>query len=462
MRSVFKKTTLLLIVLSIGLFGCTNREDRSVVANKNSNQFYSKSGQEFKVQFQALHQSSATSLDQLTSELVNYEIKQTIRFLAGPLTVRNIAGIQRNESILPALDKAYVKNNHVLVPYTYSGVWLIQHEAIAAGYLKIPVPYSVNDLKSTNWQKCTDTSSEEHSTWSFFWYFWDPSRPGCDHKEGTQYQEVNIVLGAETKSTTKSYPEYKNLIHIKNGVPTLAMTFAFGYVEDANEPNPYKDSDPGMSEFRRFHGVVQKKMAALGFKEKDILQSDMTVGATKIGTTFFGLKDGVQVEVSVVAAAGVDQMDIFATSYAKNHDGFFAWFGHSRVGSGFDAEQFKDRLRYSPDKFSVTSDYQLIYWSGCNSYAYYTLPFFKLKADLNPAADPNGTKNLDIISDGLPTYFSFNSFNAQVLLKALLSWQNPTSYQSIVNDLENYASGSGSTVLVNVLGDEDNQIINFK
>ncbi|MGZ5279749.1 MAG: hypothetical protein ACXWC9_07405, partial [Pseudobdellovibrionaceae bacterium] len=103
-------------------------------------------------------------------------------------------------------------------------------------------------------------------------------------------------------------------------------------------------------------------------------------------------------------------------------------------------------------------DYQMIYWAGCNSYSYYTLAFFDQKAKLNPTKDPKGTKNLDIISNALPSYFSLNAINAEILLKSLMKWEKPTSYQAIVDDIEKRAEKDGSTlVLVNVLGDEDNK-----
>ena len=169
------------------------------------------------------------------------------------------------------------------------------------------------------------------------------------------------------------------------------------------------------------------------------------------------MKDGVRYTINIVAAAGIDQMEIFAKSFAHDHDGVFGWFGHSRVGSGFDANNFGQMVKNNPSYYSISRQYQLIYWGGCNSYSYYSLPFFKFKAQLDPQNDPNGTKKLDILGNGLPSLFAFNAFNADVTLKAVMNWENRTSYQDIVNTLENNASSYGSTVLVNILGDEDNQ-----
>ena len=45
-------------------------------------------------------------------------------------------------------------------------------------------------------------------------------------------------------------------------------------------------------------------------------------------------------------------------------------------GYGFDANYFRSLMKGKPDYYSITSEYQLIYWGGCNSYSYYALPFF--------------------------------------------------------------------------------------
>jgi hypothetical protein len=149
-------------------------------------------------------------------------------------------------------------------------------------------------------------------------------------------------------------------------------------------------------------------------------------------------------------------MKIFAKSFAHDHDSYFAWFGHSRVGSGFDAENFKYMVSQNPTYYSISPNYQLIYWGGCNSYSYYTRPFFKVKARAFPKIDPKGTKNLDIIANGLPSYFVLYSEIAMIQLQALLNWEHPTSYQSMVDQTENVVKNFGATALSVVLGDEDN------
>ena len=263
-----------------------------------------------------------------------------------------------------------------------------------------------------------------------------------------------------TVMQAKTYPEYQELLKSDGKANNLQMTFAFGYVEDAQTPNPFTDSDPGTNEFQKFIQTVRTLATQLKLAETPILEKEYK-GAVRpqqqIGSRFTGKKNGVAITINVVAAADIDQMELFAKSFAHNHDGFFGWFGHSRVGSGFDANNFGNMVASDPSFYSISPNYQIIYWAGCNSYSYYSLPFFKFKADLNPSRDPNGTKALDILNNGLPSLFAFNAFNAETALNIMINWEKKTSYQTWVDTIEAKAASWGSKVLVNILGDEDNQ-----
>lgn len=438
-----------------GLSACTqNPPPAANQKRKDENPLYALTGQERQVKFQALFRSNEKKIEDLDPSNIPSEIRKVTAFLFGPLTYRDIGGAQKGEKITAHIDQAFVQGRYVFVPYTYEAVWMI-HSRYQGTSLSVPLPYSISGLITPKWKNCND-SGDHREDWGFLWYFWDPLRDNCDHQLSRHYQEVEIEIGTATPQTTRSFPEYSRLIRTKDGIPTLSMTFAFGYVEEPDTADPFKDHDYGMSQFRLFYDQVAAELLSLNFKKVPILQKDIARGSTTIGTKFIGDKNGVHVEVSILAAAGVDQMDIFAHSYAQDHDGFFGWFGHSRVGSGFDAQMFAYKLETFPQRFSLTTDYQIIYWAGCNSYSYYTLPFFELKADLNPTLDPNGTANLDLISNALPSLFSLNADNAWVLFAALFNWEAATSYQDIIKNIENSAAAWRTQVIVNVLGDEDN------
>lgn len=445
----------ILTLLSVLFMSCSDSVRGVSQNDAPADSLYSKKGSEIKVQFRADYRTTYASLDEVDLPATKENIRQTARFLFGPLTHRQIAAPQKGEKIEILINDLKLVDGKVYVPYIYRAVWLIHKDAVSSS-LTLPVPYSIESLRTPDWTLCTD-SDPEHSTWSFLWYFWDPRRRGCDHQAQREYQVVTVGMSETTPQTIASYPEYQRMIREENGQKTLSMTFAFGYVNDNHRPKPFSDSDAGAREFQLFHSRVEKTLGALGFSKSSILRKEYGGSSTEmVGSRFVGEQGDIRVSVSVVAAAGVDQMELFAHSYATLHEGFFGWFGHSRVGSGFDAERFAMMVDYEPQTYSISPDYQLIYWAGCNSYSYYTLPFFEMKAELDPRTDPNGSKNLDLISNGLPSYFSLNAKNAEVIFKALLYWQQPTSYQDIIDQIERDSARRGISVLVNVLGDEDN------
>lgn len=453
--SLIKKSFYVIVIFAI--IGCTKPYKAAPIASANlSEQLYSESGREYRAHFQAVYLTRFERIEDLQATQLSALIRQTTKFLFGPLTYRALGGIQKGEIITPHIELATITNGRVVVPYSYDAVWMIHAEKILNQQLILPLPYSANDFSQTDWLTCTDRYDEDHATLSFLWYFWDPTRPGCKHREGVDFQNVQINFDEETLQTKNTFPQYDLMNHKVNGRTQFAMTFAFGYVEDIANPKPFTDSDPGMYQFQLFYNTVRRALIPMGFQESSILQSEITFGSRKIGARFTGRLDGIETVVNVVANAGVDQMELFADSFGKKHEGFFGWFGHSRVGDGFDANNFSRLVKMNP-KYSLTEDYQLIYWAGCNSYSYYTLPFFDLKAQLNPEADPNGTRHLDIISNTLPSLFAFNAANANILFQSLMRRNEKASYQSIVDQIENLALRSGYDVIVNVLGDEDNK-----
>lgn len=384
--------------------------------------------------------------------LVGGEIKSLFKFLFGPATRRKIGGPKGEDMVTVAWERARLVGDRVELPVRYRGVWILDGAYASREKLVLPVPRT-SELYTERWKACGD-SDPEHATPSFFWYFWDPSRIGCDHVRGVHYDEVEFTIGTATRNESLSYPEYSRMIRELNGVPTLSMTIAFGYATDRSDPNPEADMDVGANEYRTFLRSVRSWNRE--WKEEMIFahQYPDTRSRLVIGRKFSARIHGVETVIKVVINAGVDQMVLFAESFAHDHDAVFAWMGHSRVGEGFDAAKFRGLLHRRPDHYSVSSDYQLIYWGGCNSYSYYTLPFFQFKA--GRPGDPHGTRDLDIIAHGLPSYFILNAVNAESVVAAVLNWPTRPSYQSILQELEESGAYVGTKLLAAVLGDEDN------
>ncbi|MCM2280883.1 MAG: hypothetical protein NDI61_03450 [Bdellovibrionaceae bacterium] len=431
----------------------------ALAAPLRPSKFHSAMGREREVMFTSYFRSQerdtrafANLNERQRREFEEREILPLMDFLFGPLTHRTLGNPQRTARIDADWNNLRVREGRVEIPYRYVGLWLVNKQLSRIGEFDLPVPVSLENVYSPAWKRCGD-SDPEHQTRAFYWYFWDPERTGCDHREGRDYVTVRVRLGRETINQTNTMPEYAKLL--EGG---LRMTIAFGYAKDPLDPNPAADPDEGVDEFRAFVSDFRRKYGAV-LASQPIRQGEYRYVAQPnkiIGERFTGKLNGVDVTVNIVVAAGVDQMDIFAKSYAHDHDDVFAWFGHSRVGGAFDADTFRSMLREDPQYYSLANSYQVIYWGGCNSYSYYTQPFFELRAETSGGRDPRGTKLLDIVANGLPSYFMFNAANAMITADMFLNFQQPKTYQSMIQSIESIAARMGLMVLSVVLGDEDN------
>jgi hypothetical protein len=431
--------------------------------------FYSSMAREYEVTFQSVFVTSQLRLDQVSrlSEkeqmaLVRREIAPIADFLFGPLVTRHLGAPQRTQKINVVWSGAREVDGRLELPYEYAGTWILSKSIATQGEFTIPVPVNTDPLYTPGWRGCTD-SQREHQTPTFYWYFWDPQRPACDHVQDNHYREVTVHVGRQTENQARTAPEYERLFreirtNEARSSRELRITIAFGYLKDPETFAPDLDDDPGMAEYRHFINLMRAQWGSV-LSESLIVQGEYRSAVNAelaIGRRFTGELNGSKVVVNVVTSAGIDQMELFAKSFAHDHDGVFAWFGHSRVGSGFDADRFGMMLARDPHYYSVTPEYQIVYWGGCNSYSYYTLPFFSFKAQASEGKDPKGTKGLDIIANGLPSYFGLGADNAQTVVDQFLHWPERRTYQRMVNQIELSARQYGWSVFAVVLGDEDN------
>lgn len=121
--------------------------------------------------------------------------------------------------------------------------------------------------------------------------------------------------------------------------------------------------------------------------------------------------------------------------------------GHSGLGGHLDLPSIEDengfRVRPNPNR------YQIYFFNSCSSYSYYNSMFFGRKRSTR---DPRGTRNLDILTNGLATYFNVTHDTNVALISAIDAWANGkarVSYQEFARQID-------SDNLFGVNGDEDN------
>ncbi|MEZ0393160.1 MAG: hypothetical protein ACAH59_13145 [Pseudobdellovibrionaceae bacterium] len=441
------------LVIALLATGCGSSKPSAIsLAREESQKLYSTHGKEIQVSFEALYEIKATSLEEFRAQpdlITEEKLSAVAFFLYGPLVSRSLGSPLEGEKFQIFRSQAQVIDGAVMVPYRYKGTWLVTQKFSKKIQNAFPVPYQEDLQRTPKWKKCGDSQAEhQHVDW--LWYFWDPSREGCDQAPWVDFQNVKLEIQSETAQTEKSYPEYSRMIHQRPGGRVLAMTFAFGYFNEESGKDPFQDKDAGMVQFRQFHKELEKILEPEGF---EILPVKASVygpeDGQRIGSLFRGKQGNVKVEITVVAAVPeVSHLQIFSTSFAQKKEAFFGWFGHSMVGSGYDLQNFENLLQAQPQKYSISQAYQIVYWNGCNSYSFFTKPLFRLKG---------GSRNLDILSNALPSFFNLNATQASILFKAFWNQQAKTSYQSLLQKLEGANhSVVGERSLVNVLGDEDN------
>lgn len=293
---------------------------------------------------------------------------------------------------------------------------------------------------------CTDPHYQEKSD---FWYFWNPEQAGCRLKEGEHYARVRGAI-ERNPNTRLTYPEYDRLLDEKGRV---RIDVFFGMDDSAHSPDPTHSNDWNGIAFRSF----RKNLVGMGFTEQVLTKDEVKkllgsrVSAVPYMSTFtWAGKHAPIVVRAFFGPTGPDERSLafhLLLADALNRSSIVIHDGHSGLGNALDLESLerKRRFRLTPN----VNRYQIYYFNSCTSYPYYTRDFFGRK---RTAKDPRGTKNLDIITNGLATPFDPNATANVAIVRAVQRWAAgypAPSYQRLADLLT-------EDVLLGVNGDEDN------
>jgi hypothetical protein len=292
--------------------------------------------------------------------------------------------------------------------------------------------YALGMVKNKN--LCTD---EVYNSEGDFFYFWDIGLPGCPLKS----DKINIVrINGELdklENTKITYPEYDRLYKTK----TLKVSLFLGYIDEAG-----KKTDNGFI----FYNELQDELMAQGFSlksEERAFHSNGGVGHSyqvilqKTRKTALGTTQNVEISI-LLADTELDSDDstfhtLYADAISASH--IVVYDGHSGLGVNLGVD-------YLPH-FYFGKQYQILFLNGCSSYPYFNSLYFERK--------PGNSRNLEIITSGLPTLTSTSFSNMMAFLNPFIQGKT-LSYQKIMGDLEE-SNADEDTYLMGVNGDEDNQ-----
>ncbi len=402
------------------------------------------------------HQVVFTSPRSPTIEKAEEAIENQVSHLFGPMSAAEYPAVPKADHRLtkieispkPGSSRTYIAS------YRYRGTIVVSKGAGEDYELILPVNpetiYKASIPKSGNRESpCTDShyNSEED-----FWYFWNPRNPGCPLKEGVDYLVVTGTL-EKIENMKSSYPEYERLVD-ESG--TLLMTVLVGMDESTNGRDPMQSSDLNARSFR----TIRSKLIKTGFKGRRWERPDYRAKISGFPSRLRQLpyveefsKTGKNARVVVRMVFGPSGIDEPSTAFhylfkdALENASAVIYNGHSGLGGHLDLLAIEESETF---EINIPRDrYQIYFFDSCSSYTYYNSLYFERKKS---ATDPDGTRNLDILTNGLASDFESGAKNNFALIQALTDWatgKSETSYQQLATTI-------AGDEFFGVNGDEDN------
>lgn len=268
-----------------------------------------------------------------------------------------------------------------------------------------------------------------------FYYYWNPRLPSCPMVEGSDYLRLTGVFG-RIANTVETYPEYNRIF--QTGVARIAIILGKVYPTDGDDPekgNPW--SFPQIQNNLHNMGFTSVVISTSPYIEEYSLQ---TPRGPVLVSLFFGETD--------IRESSSNSFHQLYKNYLDNYN-IVMYGGHAGTGKNLNLSMIREAsgLTIQPNR----NLYQLLLMGACFPYAYYVKDYFNLKAS---STDPRGTKNLDIIAEGVEGGFDHSGPQMSNIIRAVVDYatgQKITSYQQLLTSDPTF-----SKALMSVVGDEDN------
>jgi hypothetical protein len=300
--------------------------------------------------------------------------------------------------------------------------------------LKLPMDlgYTAQEAFTTKYKgSCVDHGAHDVTSGSM-WYYFRPVQSGCSLADADTLTAVATVSPSPINTTGK-FPEYDK-VWADN---TLELMAVFGKYEDGATTS----DDAGIDAYNDFVGLIKAE-----------LTGETTIPATVPSSPGVAVPD---VEFTATLAGGkkvhvvamlVDNIReggaAFDARYAalSTRADMIVYNGHAALGQN---------VRWLANHGSWTAgQYLIMFMNGCDTFAYVDDALFTSHAAVN-SDDPNGTKYQDLVLNAMPSYFANMAGASMSLLRGLLSYEAPKTYEQIFRDIS-------STQVVMVTGESDN------
>ncbi len=280
---------------------------------------------------------------------------------------------------------------------------------------------------------CVDVGAHDVTSGSY-WYYYRPARSGCRFDAADIVEPIAGVTPSESE-TTGRFPEY-DMVWADDALRVVAI---FGKYEDGATTS----SDAGISAYNRFlretasllrpHALVTEPATVA--RDPGTSVPEVTFRATLAGGRTIEI---VAILVDNVRTAGA----AFDARYAQlsTRADLIVYNGHAGLGANIRALASKGRW--------VAGQYVIVFMNGCDTYAYVDDALFAAHARVNPG-DPEGTRHTDVVMNAMPAYFSSMPRATLAMVRGLMSFEAPRTYEQIFADID-------SSQIVVVSGEHDN------
>jgi hypothetical protein len=409
--------------------------------------FYGKNSSEAYISFEGF--VDLIGQPQNTSEdMIKLTVEKQLTFLFGTLSNQPLMGSPKGQHQYTVLRIEKTKSSSEIKKirafYQYKGLAQLDNEIKDTHTLLLPIdPFTVYQKALTSSKNRYDCLDAHYPYEIYFWYFWNPTAYGCGLKLNVDYTTITAQV-KRLKNTVQTFPEYDRLLNDNN---ELQIDILMGLNEDSLSTNPYKSNDIAASNYID----IQKRLLESGFESRIWNFDEIRARSPKAIYSEQAFVESFQKKtnkglISVRFFFGPTTLNngsVFQDFYkdALKNSSVVIYAGHSGLGEYLDLNNIEKHRGY---KFEFNPNkYQIYFFNGCTSYPYYNSQFFKRK---------NGTKNLDIITNGLATLFLAIPDSTWSLISAMDNWMsnnNKLSYQEIIDNAD-------SNNLIGVNGDEDN------
>ncbi len=387
-----------------------------------------------------------------SEEKVLAAIERQIHFLFGTLALTNPIAAPISDHQISNVEVHDLGNGAYSASYDYQGTILAGLANVATLSIFLPrnpdTIYKAGEViqGSKVLAPCTDPA---HPGAYYFWYFWNPFKKGCPLRAGKDFDWISAKLTRLPNTPHASYPEYNRLA---NKAGEVQMHAFYGMNQPSVRPNPNTSNDENAPSYRKVRAqLISRGFTARVWGQNDFAPYGENGSLYAYVEEFSGKKGTTPVKVRMFFGdTGLSSLTVVFQKLwveAVNSGAVVLYDGHSGLGSNLNVAKLEKsaKVKVAPP----LDQYQLFFFNGCSTYAYYGKQYQQLKAS---TSDPLGTKGMDVMVNGLETLFAVMGNTSWSVMDSVLRWaetKQAVSYQTLAANID-------SNNLFAIMGDEDN------